>query len=468
MISPDPSKLVSNTLAEILDRTSGLERSFLVGGCVRDWLLDLPCKDVDIEVFGIDYDTLVKRLSKWGRTSLVGRSFGVVKLTLTSGETLDFTIPRRDSKSAPGHKGFEIELDPDISMEDAAARRDFTINALMYDPRERRIHDFFNGVRHLKERLLEPTSDAFSEDPLRVLRAMQFAGRFCFNASPRLIEAARSMIDSFGELAVERVWEEWFKWAAKSTVPSAGLRLLRESGWIAHFPEIERLVDTPQDPEWHPEGDVFVHTGHCCDAMAKLGGWLAADESTRAVLMLAVLSHDFGKPAVTGRVMRDGRERIISPGHDKIGGELAEAFLGRMHAPGDFLKRVPPLVISHMAHLQAATPRSVRRLANRLHPETIEHLCLVIEADQRGRPPLSGEPSEALLNLRESAASLSLTNDSPKPLLLGRDLIEHHAMKPGPEFGRILNAAFEAQLDGEFTDKEGALAWACDRLSSRN
>ena len=465
---PDPESLIPPELLEILATAPELQRAYLVGGCIRDWLLGRPSKDIDIEVFGIDYETLANKLSKWGRTDLVGKSFGVVILTLPSGRAVDFTIPRRDSKIAPGHKGFEIEFDPEISMEEAASRRDFTINALMFDPRKKRIHDFFNGTAHLEERLLVPTSTAFAEDPLRVLRAMQFAGRFNFDASVALINASQEIHASFGELAVDRIREEWCKWATKSTVPSAGLRLLRDTGWIGHFPEISALVDTPQDAEWHPEGDVFTHTQHCCDAMARLSDWQTADEATRAVLMFAVLAHDFGKPAVTERVVREGIERIISPGHDRIGGELTTQFLERIGISTALQKRIPPLVICHMAHLQTTTARSIRRLANRLKPETIEHLTLVIEADQRGRPPLCGEPSDELLNLKRMSAELNLGSAAPCPILLGRDLIKIHGLKPGPRVGAILKMAFEAQLDGEFTDRKQALAWLVKHLEENN
>ena len=162
-------------LVRILRLTPALQHSFLVGGCVRDWLLGLPNKDFDLEVFGVTYEQLVEALGPWGRTDLVGRSFGVVKLTTPGGHTFDFTVPRRDSKTAAGHKGFVITFEPDLTLKEAAARRDFTINSLMYDPRGGEVLDFFGGVSDLRNRLLRHTSAAFGEDPLRVLRGMQFA-----------------------------------------------------------------------------------------------------------------------------------------------------------------------------------------------------------------------------------------------------------------------------------------------------
>src|SRR6188768_1237701 len=135
------SVLLPDDLAAILRDTPELRQACLVGGCVRDWLLDIPNKDFDVEAFGVNYEQLAGALSRWGRTDLVGRSFGVVKLTTGTGQTYDFSIPRRDSKVAPGHKGFEVSFDPGITPREAAARRDFTINALMYDPRSREVLD---------------------------------------------------------------------------------------------------------------------------------------------------------------------------------------------------------------------------------------------------------------------------------------------------------------------------------------
>jgi tRNA nucleotidyltransferase (CCA-adding enzyme) len=445
-------------LARVLAQTPALARSYLVGGSVRDWLLGIPVKDYDVEVFGVGYEELAAALARWGRTDSVGRSFGVVKLTLPEGPTFDFTVPRRDSKVAPGHKGFEIAFDPLISLEEAAARRDFTINSLMYDPRRGEVLDAFGGQADLQNRLLRHTSPAFIEDPLRVLRGLQFAGRFGLRAAPETVAVARHIKDRYCELAVERVREEWFKWAADSAVPSLGLRWLAETEWLDHFPEVKALRGTPQDPEWHPEGDVFVHTCHCCDALAGRPEWRAAERLSRIVYMLAVLAHDFAKPPTTQAVLKDGRMRIVSPGHEEAGGPLTEQFLARIGSPNAVRERVVPLVTNHLAHLQSINARSVRRLAKRLEPETIEGLCLVMTADQFGRPPHPAELSEGLQLLRAKAAELELEKAAPKPILLGRHLLAA-GMTPGPEVGLILKEAFEAQLEGAFADLDGGRAW---------
>ncbi|HSH17286.1 MAG TPA: HD domain-containing protein, partial [Verrucomicrobiae bacterium] len=346
----------------------------------------LPVQDYDVEVFGLDYERLARALAPWGRTDLVGKSFGVIKLTTHRGATHDFTIPRSDSKVAAGHKGFEISFHPELTPRDAASRRDFTINALMYDPRREEVLDFFQGRSDLENRVLRHTTAAFTEDPLRVLRGMQFAARFELQPAAETVELCRSIKGSFPELAVERVRDEWFKWALKSVRPSRGLRFLVDTGWVEHFPEIEALRRTPQDPEWHPEGDVFVHTCHCCDALARLPAWQQADPESRIVYMLATLAHDFAKPATTQRVEKEGRMRVVSPGHEEAGGPIAERFLERIHAPRAIRERVLPLVTNHLAHLQTDSDRSVRRLARRLEPENIDGLCLVMIADHFGRP----------------------------------------------------------------------------------
>jgi tRNA nucleotidyltransferase (CCA-adding enzyme) len=452
------SSWIPEKLRSVLAETPELRRAFLVGGSVRDWLLGIPVKDFDVEVYGLSYEELSRALGRWGRTDLVGRSFGVVKLSMPTGVVYDFSIPRRDSKVAPGHKGFEITFDPEISPREAAARRDFTINSLMYDPRGNELLDFFGGQRDLQNRILRHTSEAFVEDPLRVLRGMQFAARFQLTAAPETVALARSIKSAFNELAPERVREEWFKWAAKSTLPSAGLRFLAATEWLDHFPEIKAMQGTPQDPEWHPEGDVFVHTCHCCDALVQLPEWQQADEETKIVLSLAVLAHDFGKAVTTEKSIRDGQERIVSPGHEEVGVDLAERFLQRTHAPGAIVERVGPLIRNHMAHVMTITDRSVRRLSKRIEPETIFDLCVLMTADSMGRPPRPPQVPAIVTELRAKAAELEVQNAAPKPILMGRHLLQL-GMSPGPQVGAIVNQAYDAQLEGKFFTLPEAHEW---------
>ena len=452
------NELVPPRLQRILTESPALERIYLVGGCVRDWLLGRPVKDFDVEVFGLGFGELSQALSCWGRVDLVGRSFGVVKLTVADGEVYDFALPRRDSKMGPGHKGFQVECDPGLPPREAAARRDFTINAMMYDPRSRQLLDFFGGREDLAAGRLRHIGPAFTEDPLRVFRGMQFAGRFNLVLAETTRHLCQSIAGTFPELAVERVREEWFKWAARSWKPAAGLRCLYDSGWLIHFPELAAMVGIPQDPEWHPEGDVWTHTGHCLDALMESPDWAAKTEEQRWVLAFATLLHDTGKASTTARQVRDGRERIVSPGHESVGAGLAGQFLNRLAMMESITKKVIPLVANHMIGGVEPTPRALRRLANRLAPATVRELTELMTADASGRPPMPRRVPASVGTLLSKATELALAAQAPQPILMGRHLLDR-GWSPGPRLGEVLRSAFEAQLDGDFVDLDGALAW---------
>ena len=436
-------------------------RPHLAGGCVRDWLLGLEPKDFDVEVFGLDFEQMQRALAPFGPTDVVGRSFGVLKVRL-GGVEYDFALPRRESKTGAGHRGFAVAPEPDLSEAEAAARRDFTVNAIAYDPFAQRLIDPHGGERDLRARVLRHTSAAFVEDPLRVLRGFQFAARFDLQLAPETAALCRSIKETYRELALERVWGEWDKWCTKATKPSAGLAVLRATGWLSFFPEIAALDGLPQDPEWHPEGDVLVHTGHCLDALVGLTAWREGDARTRRVLMLAVLAHDFGKATTTHQAERRGRVRWVSPGHEAAGAPLAESFLVRIGAPLELIEHVRPLVVHHLAHHQsqeAMRDTTVRRLARKLEPASLDDLLTVMTADHLGRPPLvSEEALRRIEELRAVAQRLALEHEAPKPIVLGRHLIAL-GMKPGPHFKPALDAAFESQLDGAFYDEAGGIEW---------
>jgi tRNA nucleotidyltransferase (CCA-adding enzyme) len=296
------------------------------------------------------------------------------------------------------------------------------------------------------------------EDPLRVLRGMQFAARFDLTPAPETVALCRQMKGSFAELAVERVREEWFKWAARSAKPSAGLRFLAATEWLEHFPELQAIVGVPQEPAWHPEGDVFTHTCHACDALVRLPEWQSADTTTRTVWSLAVLTHDLGKARTTQRVLQEGVLRITSPRHELASETMAASFLERLRAPLAIVERVLPLVKNHMAHLDVVTDRAVRRLAKRLEPESIPSLCVVMTADAMGRPPSPAVPPAVVPALLAKTAELQVQERAPQPVLMGRHLLDL-GMSPGKAVGEILAAAYEAQLEGEFGDLAGAWAW---------
>ena len=433
----------------------------LVGGCVRDWLLGLEPKDFDIEVFHLNYETMGRALATFGPTDLVGRSFGVLKVRL-EGREYDFSLPRRESKIGAGHRGFVVTPDSTLTEIEAAARRDFTINAIAYDPFDNRLLDFHRGAEDLKNKILRHTSAAFTEDPLRVLRGFQLAARFELTLAPETAALCGSIADSYTELPVERVWGEWDKWATKAKKPSFGIAVLKQTGWLKHFPEIADLDGVPQEPEWHPEGDVLTHTNHCLDALAGLDSWRDGDAQTRRILSFSVLGHDFGKPSTTKQLERRGQLRWTSMEHEAAGGPITETFLQRIGAPLELITFVRPLVVNHLMHHHGQSEfrdTTVRRLAKKIAPATINQLIAVMLADHFGRPPLIPRETVARIeHLRTGAQRLELEHAAPKPIVLGRHLITL-GYQPGPQFKRTLDAAFESQLDGAFNDEAGGIEW---------
>ena len=413
-------------LAEIVrDLSAAGYRALVVGGAVRDGLLGGQPKDFDIEVHGIGYDQLTGLLSEHGRVDLVGKSFGVVKLN-ANGHEYDFSVPRRDSKFGLHHRDFHASFDEEISPREAASRRDFTINAMAYDPVTDELLDYFGGEEDLKNHVLRATSAAFAEDPLRVLRGMQFACRFDLTLDPGTAAMCQSISDHYATIAKERVAEEFMKWAVKSSHPGRISGYLAASGWGVHFPEIARLAGVPQDPHWHPEGDVGVHTMFVLDAAARIAAREALECDDRAVLLFAALCHDFAKATTTALREREGKLRWTSWGHEADGGPMARAFLERIGIKSAVVDRVAPLVENHLASSsigREVTPRAVRRLAMRLTPATIADLLRLIEADYSGRPPLPVGLPEGAMRIREMAEAQAVHHGPQPPVILG----QHHA-----------------------------------------
>jgi tRNA nucleotidyltransferase (CCA-adding enzyme) len=444
-------------------------RAVVVGGAVRDALLGGQPKDFDIEVYGVGYDHLAAMLARHGRVDLVGKSFGVVKLN-TPDHAYDFSVPRRDSKFGLKHRDFQATFDPDITPREAASRRDFTINAMAYDPVAEELLDFFGGAEDLRNRVLRATSDAFAEDPLRVLRGMQFACRFDLTLDPETAARCRTIVDHYRTLARERVADEFMKWALKSARPGRIAEYLRASGWEVHFPEIARLAGVPQDPGWHPEGDVGTHTKRVVDASARIAERDNVTGDDRAVLVFAALSHDFAKATTTMLREREGKMRWTSWGHEPDGGPMARGFLDRIGIKSSITERVVPLVENHLASSsigREATPRAVRRLAMRLAPASITDLLRLIEADHSGRPPLPGGLPEAAIRIRDMAQAQAVDHGPQAPLILGRHVMPYFGDQPGKHIGEVTAAAYEAQLDGAFSDEKEALRWLDAYMSKK-
>ena len=428
-------------------------RPLLVGGFVRDLIMNRAAasKDIDIEVYGLTFAALAEALGRAGRVDEVGKSFGVLKIR--AGDTdLDVNVPRRERKIGTGHRGFDITPDMSLDYREASARRDFTMNAIMLDPEAGTVIDCHGGLDDIAAGVLRHTSAAFAEDPLRVLRAVQFAARFGFTLAPETAALCRQLAPAYAELPVERVWCEVEKIGTRGTDITGALRVLAETGWEWHFPQIAALHGIEQDPEWHPEGDVHVHSGLAADQAARLADEATLTGADRFVVVMAALAHDFGKVTHTQRT----GGRITSHDHAAAGVEPAQAFLHSVGCPEGLTARIVPLVREHMNCVGRPTKPAVGRLVRRLVPAKMTELAIVCGADRAGR----GDPSAP----NNAAAWLAVASDlrvaerPAKGLLTGDHLIAA-GMKPGPAFRPLLADALAAQDAGEFEDEAGALQW---------
>jgi tRNA nucleotidyltransferase (CCA-adding enzyme) len=446
-------------LAHAISEAGG--RALLVGGCVRDALMGKDPKDWDLEVYNLAPERLRALLDQFGPVNAVGESFTVYKL----GRHLDVSIPRRERKSGRGHKAFIIEGDPEMSVAEATRRRDFTMNAILQDPRTGELTDPFNGRRDIERRVLRAVSaDTFADDSLRVLRAAQFASRFEFEIDPATVELCRTI--DLSDLPAERIWGEMEKLLLQSARPSVGLEWLRKLGVVEKlFPEIQSLIDVPQDPEWHPEGDVFVHTKLVIDRARELIDDLSYPR--QITVMLAALAHDFGKPPTTEFL--EGRWR--SRGHEEAGVPPTESFLDRLNIHTvdgyDVRSQVIALVREHLKPGEFYKKRdevgegAFRRLARRCEPSL---LYRVAKADSLGRnadwvPREQWYGSEAQEWFLRRTRELEVEQRPPDPILLGRHLFEL-GVEPGPTMGAITRAVYEMQLDGRVRTLDDAIAEA--------
>jgi tRNA nucleotidyltransferase (CCA-adding enzyme) len=436
---------------------------YVVGGAVRDSLLGLPIKDFDVEVFRLPAERLQPVLAEHGRVDAVGQAFRVYKLSGVEGVegALDVALPRRDSKVGPGHRGIAVEGEPALSVEEAARRRDFTINAMLLDPATGRLLDPWGGQRDLEARLLRAVDTrTFGEDPLRALRAVQLAARHELAVDPATAALCAAM--PLAELPAERVFGEIEKLVLKARRPSLGLAFLKAWGMLPVVaPELLPLEATPQDPGWHPEGDVWAHTLQVVDEAAALLGDLGDDRPRRLAVMLGALCHDLGKPATTR--FEDGR--IRSRGHEEAGLSPTTSLLDRWGVHTllgyDVRAQVLALVAHHLKPGQLFDERekvsdgAIRRLARKCEPDL---LYRVAKADCLGRRPGAFE-AVAMDWFRERVQKLDVAVRPPEPILMGRDVIAL-GLKPGPEVGRVLRAVYERQLDGAVTTLEAARAEA--------
>jgi tRNA nucleotidyltransferase (CCA-adding enzyme) len=446
-------------IARRVDDAGG--RALIVGGWVRDRLMGRSCKDLDLEVYGLPADRLKSVLAEFGSVNTVGESFTVYKVA-----DVDVALPRRESRTGRGHRAFEVTGDPDLSFVDAARRRDFTINAIAWDPLTEEYIDPFNGRADIATKVLRAVDlRTFGDDSLRVLRAVQFAARFEFALENATRELCRRI--ALDDLPSERIWGEMEKLLLQAARPSIGLGLALDLGIIERlFPEVHALVGCEQEPEWHPEGDVWIHTLLVIDqARTRIDD---LDRARQVVVMVGAVCHDLGKPLTTAFI--DGRIRSID--HEQAGVAPAAAVLDRLNIHTidgyDVRKQVLGIVAHHLKpgmFRQSPTPVSdgaFRRLAEKVD---LELLARVAKSDCLGR---TGDfDCSAMDWFLERAKLLGVEHAPPKPIVLGRHLLAL-GLAPGPRVGAVLRQIYEKQLDGSITNLEDGIALAREILGEQS
>jgi tRNA nucleotidyltransferase (CCA-adding enzyme) len=413
--------------------------------------------DIDLEVFRLSGERARQLLESFGRVEAVGESFQVYKLG-----GLDVSLPRRDSKAGRGHKGFLVVGDPEMSIEDAARRRDFTVNAISWDPLADQYLDPFDGRRDIRRRLLRVVDPAtFPDDSLRVLRAIQFAARLDFTVDEVTKALCRAI--PLDDLPAERIWGEFEK-LLFAPRPSIGFALALELGVVPRlFPELHALVGCQQEYEWHPEGDVWVHTLQVIDeARTRLEGLSRPEQ---IAVMLGAVCHDFGKPKTTAFI--EGRIRSIN--HEEEGVEPAAAFLDRLNIHSfegyDVRQQVLGITAQHLKPGSWFKVRdevgdgAFRRLAQKVD---LELIARVAKSDCEGRKPGRFDCS-AMDWFLERARRLGVEHRPPTPILMGRHVLEL-GLRPGPRVGEIVKAVYEKQMDGTVTNLEEAIDAAISLL----
>ena len=396
-------------------------RAFLVGGWVRDALLGKSCRDYDVEVYDMAQDALVPILSKYGRTNLVGKAFGVIHLAM-KGLSLDFSFPRTESKVGYGHRGFVVHTDEKLSFKEAALRRDFTINAMGMELPELTLCDPYGGIDDLKSHTLRHVGPAFAEDSLRILRGVQFASRFGCTLAPDTIELCRTL--SLDDLSVERLFEEFKKWLLKPGKPSLGLKAFLDIKLDEYFPEI------------HPYKNSWETLGIILDNMAPLRDTLPEAQAMELAFAALLCASQ----------------------------ETSLKFLERITNETHLLKIVPSLLKAYQ-ELDTAIVNdapALRRLAVKLGG--LKLLGMLVKCTPREFYAGSTADGECFADkLWKVASELDLIEEAPQPYLMGKMLMDMGG-KPGKQMGEIIKQSFELQLDGEINNVEEAIAWAKSRL----
>ena len=409
-------------------------QTYFVGGYVRDKILGIENKDIDIEVHNIIPKVLKSILLELGEIKTQGSSFGVYNL---KGYNIDIAQPRMESSNGRGHKDFEIYVDPFIGVENAAKRRDFTINALMENVITGEIIDNFNGLDDLHNGIIRHINDnTFIEDPLRVLRAAQFAARFEFTIAPETLKLMEKM-DLF-TLSNERIYGEMKKALLKAKKPSIFFNILRNTNQLnVWFKELVPLINCPQNPIHHPEGDVWNHTMNVIDCASNY----KKDVTNPEYFMVSALCHDFGKP---NALSIDDNGIPHSYNHEYIGIPVVEAFLSRLNSDNSLRKYVINMVQNHMNLHNTFYGKSKIRKTN-------EKFDISICPNDLIYLTISDSASKGIDNIEETNwifERYSIYKElMQQPQVTGKDLIDL-GIKPGPIFTEILNDAHKQHLCG--------------------
>lgn len=426
---------IEKVIAEKVKQEGG--RTFYVGGYVRDKLLGIDNKDVDIEVHGIDADKLYSILKTIEKPLTYGNSFGIYSL---KGHNIDIALPRSEKCIGNKHTDFRIDVDPFIGYKKAAKRRDITINALMQDVLTDEILDYYHGLDDLKNKIIRHVDDeSFIEDPLRVLRIAQFASRFEFTVANETISLCKSM--DLTTLSRERIEEELRKALLKGKKPSIFFDALKEVNQLDYwFKEIKELENIDQDPIYHPEGNVYIHTMQVIDRGVKY--------NPSFEFMLLCLTHDFGKIiCTTVDSCPDSRPtRIHAYGHEIKGLPIIETFIRRITNKKDIIKYLKNMVPLHMAPNKYASDKSAIKKTNKMFYDAYNEIDLIkFSYCDRGN-----ENNKEFLMERYN----HYLEMMKKPYVSGDDLIEAGFI-PDDKFKKLIEYATKLRMAE--VDKDSAL-----------
>ena len=440
----------SNTILKSLDIAKRIAlkveqaggKVYYVGGCVRDSILGIESKDYDIEVHGVSVTTLENILDEIGNRINIGQSFGIYKLT---GYELDIALPRKESVRGKGHKDFDIFVDPFIGTYKAAKRRDFTINALMKDVTTGQIIDHFNGINDLKNHIIRHINDeTFIEDPLRVLRAAQFAARFGFTVALETIELCKTM--DLTTLSKERVFSELEKGLLKSIKPSIFFEILDKMNQLDYwFKELKQLQNVPQNPKYHQEGNVYIHTMMVIDQ----GKNYCFQSLNPYAFMLSCLVHDYGKILATNII--DGE--IHSYNHEILGVDIAKEFLTRITNNREITAYVLNSVRYHMMPTSYAKQKSRIKKTNKMFDLVIDKVGIILLSISDNECKISEKIEELDVNFLYDRLKI-YQETMAKPYVTGKDLVAL-GFKGSPLLSKGLEYAHDLRLAQ--VEKESAL-----------